>query len=841
MSSLIDELREQIAKGDALIIVGAGVSIAATGNAPTASWVGLLRDGIAGCEKVGLPKPKPGWGDSQRQALTNGDLVDLLAVASQIEQRLGGRTGGEFRNWLREAIGALDLKDRAVLEALRDLSVPMATTNYDGLIEEVTGHRPVTWRDGARVQRVVRGGDTGVLHFHGFWELPESVVLGSSSYDEVLGDTHAQAMQSALAVMKSFLFVGCGEGLSDPNFGNLLESRVLAGSEYRHYRLCLNNEQDAIQQQHPPGQRIFALPYGDQHEHLAAFLRDLKPTATTAAATTTASTSAPAPPGAAAPLPPPPARMFGRENLRKELVDAILLDPPAPIPILGGPGFGKSTLCLAALHDPAVLKKFCARRWFVRCDAANRADDVWKEIALGIGVPVGSSLAASVTAALAESLCVLVLDNFETPWEGEQAAAEMLLSQVAGIPGVVLAVSVRGQQRPFGPSWRESLSVTPLGQDDSQRAFLAIAGARHVADSHLSDLMAAMDGIPLSIELTAYAAEAEPNLDGLWRRWQEERADMLRRGDGQTRLDNAAVSFELSIKSRRMNDEARQLLQLLAVLPDGIAHEDLPAMKLAHCDRAASTLRQVGLALDEAGRLRVLAPVREHVMKHHQLLPQMLASLCPHYVDLAAQLGAVVGRIGGDDAARRVAADARNIEVVLLDSLGAADPIPTANAAIEYAKFLQFSGVGTPRVLERAREVAARRSEVLLEARCTECLGDIALARSEYDAARARYEEALPLYQKVGSVLGEANCIQRLGSIAFRNSERDSARSSYEEALGLYQKIREPYSIGLAHRSLGRIAETEADRAHHVEAARQVWSSIKRDDLIKQLDVEFGH
>ena len=49
---LIDDLKRQIANGQAIAIVGAGVSMGATGNAPTASWVGLLKHGIARCEEL---------------------------------------------------------------------------------------------------------------------------------------------------------------------------------------------------------------------------------------------------------------------------------------------------------------------------------------------------------------------------------------------------------------------------------------------------------------------------------------------------------------------------------------------------------------------------------------------------------------------------------------------------------------------------------------------------------------------------------------------------------------------------------------------------------------------
>jgi hypothetical protein len=50
----------------------------------------------------------------------------------------------------------------------------------------------------------------------------QSVVLGVRSYDQVLGGEHAQAMLQAMTAMRTILFVGCGDGLEDPNLGALL-------------------------------------------------------------------------------------------------------------------------------------------------------------------------------------------------------------------------------------------------------------------------------------------------------------------------------------------------------------------------------------------------------------------------------------------------------------------------------------------------------------------------------------------------------------------------------------------------------------------------------------------
>lgn len=64
---------------------------------------------------------------------------------------------------------------------LSTLGVKFATTNYDGIIEEVIGSPPVTWKEDAKVERVIRDDDQAVLHLHGYWDQPESVILGIRS------------------------------------------------------------------------------------------------------------------------------------------------------------------------------------------------------------------------------------------------------------------------------------------------------------------------------------------------------------------------------------------------------------------------------------------------------------------------------------------------------------------------------------------------------------------------------------------------------------------------------------------------------------------------------------
>jgi tetratricopeptide (TPR) repeat protein len=118
-------------------------------------------------------------------------------------------------------------------------------------------------------------------------------------------------------------------------------------------------------------------------------------------------------------------------------------------------------------------------------------------------------------------------------------------------------------------------------------------------------------------------------------------------------------------------------------------------------------------------------------------------------------------------------------------------------------------------------------------------LGALALDRSDYDGARGRYEEALPLFRQVGDVLGEAGCIRGLGDIAQARSDLDGARARYEEALPLYQAIPDPYSIGWTLVYLARLDPAGSERTRRWRAACQAWTSIGREDLIESFRAEF--
>jgi tetratricopeptide (TPR) repeat protein len=775
-----DVQAELAASGRGLVVVGAGVAIAATAGtaeAALASWDGLLRHGIDHC--VRFARKDEAWAAGLRARLAAPTAAALLAVAGEVCAALDAPGLGELGRWLQDTAGSFRAGRRAELEALRDLGLPLVTTNYDRLLEEVTGLSAATWQDAAVVEDLLRGKPPrAVLHLHGYWERPDSVILDPAAYRRA--GPVVQELLKALRLSHTLLFVGCGEGLADPNWSALREwsREILAGSRWRHFRLCRTGELAGLEREHPPAERLLPVPYGPEHSDLAPFLGRLRPAA--------------APSATALPV---ASRCFGRDDEIEALTAALCALPLRPAAVLGPAGVGKTTLTLMALNQPRVAARFGGRRYFVRCAATTSRATLLNAIALALGLDLAQAGQAAdpearILAQLAAGPALLVLDNAETPWDAELAGAavgfEDLLARLAALPELALAVSLRGAQRPVRLRWREAIALEPLAPGAAREAFLDVAGGAYGGDPLLDGLLAEVGHLPLAVVLLAAQAEGTP-LATVRHRWRQERTAMLRRPGADPREASLEASISLSVASPRLTDDARRLASLLALLPDGMADDDLHAVEPEHGDDSSAGLRKVGLALPRDPRLRLYSPIREVL---ERTLPPTAAErerLTGHYRRLA-ELGERAGAEGGLAAFERLAPELGNLEAVLTPALAGAAAGPAITAVLSLVELAGYSGIQQAALFERALAAARRSGSPSTIARCLFRLGNLSLDRSAHDEARARFEEALQLYRNVGDPLGEAWCVECLGQIALERSDHQAARARYEEALPLYRR-----------------------------------------------------
>lgn len=268
----VEALIAEVEAGRAVVVLGSGVTAFTTKGAPAGSWLGLIRDGVEfAAARAGKDLEWSNWVESDLKLMSSQSNA-LISAAEKVTDALGGPSSPLYLEWLTAAVGDLSVIDDRLILALEGLQCPITTTNYDLLYEQVTGRLPCTWQDRQFAVKALRGSSTDVLHWHGDWRKPHSVILGAQSYGAVIADDGAQDLQRAAGMMSSLVFVGMGSGLADPNFGKLVQWIAETAPGARHFRLCLESEFQALTQNAGP---VEPVAFGRAHDDLVPFLESL--------------------------------------------------------------------------------------------------------------------------------------------------------------------------------------------------------------------------------------------------------------------------------------------------------------------------------------------------------------------------------------------------------------------------------------------------------------------------------------------------------------------------------------------------------------------------------------
>jgi tetratricopeptide (TPR) repeat protein len=670
------------------------------------------------------------------------------------------------------------------------------------------------------------------------------------------------------------IFAGCSQdGLSDPDFSRL-DSFLSEWQDVapRRYWLIRQEHDDMGQPKPLPSpdhaQRLFPLSFGGKYDDLAPFLRSLAP-----------ARRGPDPDASIQCINEhePKPEIFGREAELEAIVQALLTRKVALV--AGGPGMGKTAVATAALYDPRVVSHFGRRRVFASLEAATEPRAILAKLIETLGLPSTGdevSLLRIVEAAAAERPLAAILDNAETVFENDPDDANRLLNLVAALNGLSLVVTIRG----VPPAVSGSIQIDNLPKLDTQaarQAFLAISGGAFFADPDLPRLLEALDGHALSIRLVAAQAAGLPTLAGLRESWDDARAEILRRpGQKESRLTSVRASLLLSLNSSRMTSTplARRLMSLLAFLPAGLEESNVPGLlgdrgtvSKARRNEAVACLHQLRLVerrLDR--RLRMLTPLRECVKLDVPIIETDKTRLIDRYLTLARK-AENIGSKNWLNVREEVEAEADNLDSVceLVVATNASHK-HLENALVGLGEFHLFSGRGavaslyraaqlpklSPRLsaictfrlaniagarsdyetaigrLEEALALCRRIAYVVGEANCVLSLGEIASARSDNEAAVKRFEEALTLYQRIGDVKGEANCVLSLGEIASARSDHEAAVKRFEEALALYRRIGDVLGEANCIQSLGDVARARSDHETAIERYEEALALYRR-------------
>src|ERR1700677_2440969 len=182
-----NELKAALAEGRALIVCGAGVSMATTGGAAP-GWGQLIREGLAEATRLNAGRGEA-WVAACEALLRSNEVDDWLYAASTIQTKLGGSSAGPWRAFFKERFGRLKVTNPEILGALKKLADAgnrMATTYYDHLISRALHWDRADWTNHERVIEALRRDPPAVWHIYGDYDHPQSIVFSQADYDRIV-------------------------------------------------------------------------------------------------------------------------------------------------------------------------------------------------------------------------------------------------------------------------------------------------------------------------------------------------------------------------------------------------------------------------------------------------------------------------------------------------------------------------------------------------------------------------------------------------------------------------------------------------------------------------------
>ncbi|KAJ7733123.1 hypothetical protein B0H16DRAFT_170788 [Mycena metata] len=399
-------------------------------------------------------------------------------------------------------------------------------------------------------------------------------------------------------------------------------------------------------------------------------------------------------------LPSEPKIFHGRES---ELADILKLfrQGTLRIAILGAGGMGKTSLARAILHHGDMTLKYREQRVFVACDAATSKVELAALIGAYLGLKPGRDLSQAVISHFAGGLpALLILDNLETLWDpiASRNDIEEFLSLLTDIDHLALMITMRGAERPAKVKWSRPFlpPLAPLSQEAARKTFIDVADDWHDSED-IDKVLLLTDNMPLAISLVAHLVDSE-GCAYVLSRWEQEKTSLV--SEGYDRTSNLDLSIALSLSGPRVASfpAAKNLLSLLAILPDGLSDVELlqsgiPIENILLCK---AVLLRTSLAYsDDQRRLKMLMPIREYMQKFHPPLADFIRPLLSYFKQLLRLHHMYRGTLSGPSIVAQLTTNFANMESILTNRLHAQSDLPDAiYSTIALGYFSRISGRG---------------------------------------------------------------------------------------------------------------------------------------------------
>jgi predicted ATPase len=560
-------------------------------------------------------------------------------------------------------------------------------------------------------------------------------------------------------------------------------------------------------------------------------------------------------PGAAAPVPPPRSPTWGRDELRRHVLDLVSDGSHRLVTLTGLGGIGKTrvaTVVAADVHQSGRDVRFLAPA------EMTSPEQLTQDLATALGAD-GADPAAVPPEVAGGSGALVVLDNLEVV----PGAGPLLSKLIQTCPGLTFLVTSRVA---LGIPDEREVQVPPLEvpTPDAPRADVLSSPAVQLLVStatqtsptfrvegnerRLGELCRLLDGVPLAIELAA-ARLKSVGLDRVHASLAKN-LDLLTTGSTAVPERHRALTTTIAWSFDRLDELERTVCERLAVFEGWFTFEAVEAVctDLGMVFDALTGLVDAGLLRTDDARtdLRYAMPSTVRTFARGNLESAAEATVRE---TLAEYLLGEVRRWGGqlDTADGPLVLDwfadaATDVDAAIDTSLRAGRVDHAVDLTLASAPFWVPSGRMTQEIERTRRVLGAVPADSSQSARLHAVAGRLAYQIDDFATATTELQAALDLGEKHADEVAVAYARCYLGGTLLRTGKveegAEHARLAFEdsERLDLYPLAAEALAgVAISHAVRGSWDEERSAHERRLEIARDHGDVVRTSDALNTL------
>lgn len=177
-------------------------------------------------------------------------------------------------------------------------------------------------------------------------------------------------------------------------------------------------------------------------------------------------------------LPQPPKPLIGRSAEFQRFQRVLTGDTPRPVLVFGGPGVGKTSLCVSVLYDQSLIEMYGVNRYYIDLTGATDFDQVIARVTNGLELEISRDAREGIIDKLRDQPTLIMFENAQMARRNNRSRLQMdkFLEDIDDIPNSTFICAMRGLDIPHNLPWGERCQLHGLDVKSSKELFFSITG-----------------------------------------------------------------------------------------------------------------------------------------------------------------------------------------------------------------------------------------------------------------------------------------------------------------------------------------------------------------------------